>query len=322
MGKKIYYTYNPETDNFEREYPTVKSRLAFWGKILLLACLIASALYVLAFYILDTPTEENLKAENSRLKTQYGMLSKRLDNSLLVMDRLQDRDENLYRVMLQIDPMTQSQRLSGLDTKKRSQDITKLSDLRLIEELSGKMDLIERQIYAQVQSMDQLQNALTHQKDKLAHIPGVLPINISEYTMSSGYGYRVDPIYGSSKFHEGLDFSAATGSDVFATADGRVELARRQAAYGNCVDIDHGYNYMTRYAHLSEILVKEGEEVKRGQLIGRVGSTGKSTGPHLHYEVRFKGEPQNPVNYYFLDVTPDEYAQMIQAAEDAGNVMD
>ena len=140
--------------------------------------------------------------------------------------------------------------------------------------------------------------------------------------MSSGYGYRRDPIYGTAKFHEGLDFAAATGTPVFAPADAVVEVADRKDSYGNCIDLNHGYNYTTRYAHLSQILVKPGQKVKRGEMIGKVGSTGKSTGSHLHYEVRFKGEPQNPVNYYFMDLTPQQYIDMIQLAENSGHVMD
>lgn len=149
-----------------------------------------------------------------------------------------------------------------------------------------------------------------------------MPISISDYTMSSGYGIRRDPIYGSSKFHAGLDFAAQTGTPVYATADGEVTVADRRSSYGNCIDISHGYNYLTRYAHLSKIMVKAGQSVKRGEVIGLVGSTGKSTGPHLHYEVRFKDEPQNPVNYYFMDLTPEQYAEMVQLAENAGHVMD
>lgn len=145
---------------------------------------------------------------------------------------------------------------------------------------------------------------------------------MKNYTMSSGYGYRRDPVYGTTKFHSGLDFAAVTGTPVYATGDGVVEYAERRSGYGNCIDISHGYNYTTRYAHLSEILVSSGQEVKRGDLIGKVGSTGKSTGPHLHYEVRFKDEPQNPVNYYFMDLTPEQYAEMIREAENAGHVMD
>lgn len=297
-------------------------RLASWLRHGLSGVVIGVALFLIVFYFFDSPTEENLRIENSQLRTQLGILNRRLDNSLKIMEHIQDRDDNFYRVMMQMDPMSRSQRLAGLDNENRYKELRRLNDADLVTKLTQSMDLFERQLFSQVQSFDQLRLTLGQQKDKLAHIPSVLPINVKDYTMSSGYGYRRDPIYGSTKFHEGLDFAASTGTPVFATADGTVEIARRQAGYGNCIDLNHGFNYLSRYAHLSQILVKEGENVKRGQLIGRVGSTGKSTGPHLHYEVRFKDEPQNPVNYYFMDLTPEEYADMIQLAENAGHVMD
>jgi murein DD-endopeptidase MepM/ murein hydrolase activator NlpD len=287
-----------------------------------MAVVLAAVLFFVVFYCFDSPTEENLRAENAELKAQYGILNRRLDNTLKVMDRIKDRDDNFYRVMMQMDPMSPLQRHSGLDNEARYRELQQLSDAGLVTYLTQRMDLLERQLFAQVQSFDQLRDAVGKQKDKLSHIPSVLPIKVEDYTMSSGYGYRRDPIYGSSKFHEGLDFSASIGTPVYATADGEITVAKREAGYGNCIDIDHGYNYLTRYAHLSEILVKEGSQVKRGQMIGKVGSTGKSTGPHLHYEVRFKGEAQNPVNYYFMDLTPEEYVEMIQMADNAGHVMD
>ncbi|MFG6425197.1 M23 family metallopeptidase [Muribaculaceae bacterium Isolate-037 (Harlan)] len=297
-------------------------RLASWGRLWSMAVVLAAVLFFVVFYCFDSPTEENLRAENAELKAQYGILNRRLDNTLKVMDRIKDRDDNFYRVMMQMDPMSPLQRHSGLDNEARYRELQQLSDAGLVTYLTQRMDLLERQLFAQVQSFDQLRDAVGKQKDKLSHIPSVLPIKVEDYTMSSGYGYRRDPIYGSSKFHEGLDFSASIGTPVYATADGEITVAKREAGYGNCIDIDHGYNYLTRYAHLSEILVKEGSQVKRGQMIGKVGSTGKSTGPHLHYEVRFKGEAQNPVNYYFMDLTPEEYVEMIQMADNAGHVMD
>lgn len=322
LARNIFYKYNPETDNFERFFPTMKERLYSWGKISLAALVIAAIFIILFNYIIATPTEKNLRAENKRLKSQYGVLSAQLDNMLSVMEKMEERDDNFYRVMMQLDPVSDSQRLSGLDNRSASTSLSRLSDSRLVEELSQRMNLLEKRIYSQLQSFDLLTESLNNQQDRLAHIPSVIPINIADYTMSSGYGYRVDPIYGSSKFHEGLDFAASKGTDVFATGDGVVTVARREGGYGNVIDIDHGYNYLTRYAHLSEILVRPGEEVKRGQLIGKVGSTGKSTGPHLHYEVRYKDVPQNPVNYYFMDLSPEEYYEMIQIAENAGHVMD
>lgn len=322
MSKNIYYRYNPETDNFERVYPSFRMRLASWGKTWFIATLIAVFLFFIVFYCFDSPTEENLRNENSRLRAQYGILSRRLDNSLKVLEEVQDRDDNFYRVMMQMDPMSRSQRYAGLDNETRYKELQKLDDSGLVTKVAQGMDMFERQLFAQVQSFDQLRVILGNQKDKLDHIPSVLPLKMSDYTMSSGYGYRRDPIYGSVKFHEGLDFASTTGTPVFATADGTVSVAQRQSGYGNCVDIDHGFNYLSRYAHLSVIGVKEGVKVKRGQIIGRVGSTGKSTGPHLHYEVRFKGEAQNPVHYYFMDLTPEEYSEMIRMADNAGHVMD
>lgn len=281
-----------------------------------------AVLYVLAFYLFGTPTEDSLRRENAMLKSQYNVLNRRLDNSLKIMGDIQNRDDNFYRVMMQMEPMSRSQRFAGLDNEKRYREIQKLPDAGLVKLLTQRLDLFDRQLYAQSISFDQLRIEAGRQKEKIARIPSIIPIDIKDYTMSSGYGYRRDPVYGSTKFHAGLDFAAKTGTPVYATGDGTVEVAERKSGYGNCIDISHGYNYLTRYAHLSEILVAPGQEVKRGDLIGKVGSTGKSTGPHLHYEVRFKDEPQNPVNYYFMDVSPEQYAEMVREAENAGHVMD
>lgn len=322
MSKKIYYRYNPETDNYERVYPSLRSRLGSMGRQLGVGILIGVALFFIVFYVFSSPTEANLRRENNRLKAQYNMLSRRLENSLRVMENIQSRDDNFYRVMMQMDPLSRGQRFAGLDNEARYKEIKGLDDSELITRLLKQMDLLDRQLYAQSLSFDQLRHLASTQQDKINHIPAVLPINVKDYTMSSGYGYRRDPVFGSSRFHSGLDFAAKQGTDVFATADGTVSVASRKSGYGNCVDIEHGYNYLTRYAHLSRITVAPGQTVKRGEKIGEVGSTGKSTGPHLHYEVRFKDEPQNPVNYYFLDVSPEDYERMIQLAENSGHVMD
>ncbi len=320
--KQVFYRYNPDTDNFERHYPTFKTRLVSLSKYILVGGVFGIGLYLLLFYAFDAPTERNLKEENSKLKSQYAILEKRLDNSIKVMEDIRNRDDNFYRVMMQMDPLSSAERYSGLENDAKYDNLGQLNDAELVNRMNRSMDLLEHQIYSQSVSFDQLREAAGEQKQKIARIPSVLPINMKDYTMSSGYGYRRDPIYGTAKFHEGLDFAAATGTPVFATADAVVEVAERKSNYGNCIDLDHGYNYMTRYAHLSQILVKPGQHVKRGEMIGKVGSTGKSTGSHLHYEVRFKGEPQNPVNYYFMDLSPKEYADMIQLAENSGHVMD
>lgn len=322
MGKKAYYIYNPTTDNFERVYPSIKDRLKKVSVVMLLASIIGVGLFTIVYFGFADRTEAELREENARLRTQYNVLERRVDASMQVMEHIRNRDDNFYRVMMQMDPMSFSRRYAGFDYEKSYSRHRSMSDAALIGDLTQMVDLLDRQIYSQSQSFDQLRELAQDQKAKMEHIPGVIPIHIKDYTMSSGYGVRRDPVYGTRKFHEGLDFAAPPGTPVYATADGFVEIAERKGGYGMCIDITHGYNYMTRYAHLSEILVTKGQNVKRGEMIGKVGSTGKSTGPHLHYEVRFKEEPQNPVNYYFLDLTPDQYAEMIRLAEDAGHVMD
>ena len=322
MSNRATYRYNPETDNFERIYPSLKSRLIRLAAFLVCSIVFGGGLFFLIFIVFGTPDEASLRKENSELKTRYNVLNRRLDNSLKIMNDIQNRDDNFYRVMMQMEPMSRSQRFAGLDNEKRYKDLRELFDNGLVKLLTQRLDLFDRQLYAQSVSFDQLREEAGKQKDKLSHIPSIIPIDVKDYTMSSGYGYRRDPVYGTTKFHAGLDFAAKSGTPVFATGDGQVEVADRRSGYGNCIDISHGYNYITRYAHLSEILVAPGQQVRRGDLIGRVGSTGKSTGPHLHYEVRFKDEPQNPVNYYFMDLTPEQYAEMVREAENAGHVMD
>lgn len=320
MKNKKFYIYNPDTDNFERHYPSIKDRMVSICWILITGLILAAGFYLIFFYFFETPTVENLSTENRELRQQYNILEKRMDGSLRMLKEIQNRDSNLYRVLLQMDPekieMGPNNPLSG-DIAMR-----KMNDSRLVIRLHSKLDTLDYNLLNQAVSFNKIRDVAMHNQDRLDHTPSVLPINIKDYTMSSGYGIRIDPVYKSHKFHAGLDFAADMGTQVFATADGIVSFADIKSGYGNCIDINHGYNYVTRYAHLSKILVKPGSEVKRGELIGLVGSTGKSTGPHLHYEVHFKDKPQNPINYYFMDLTPEEYNEMIEIAENAGHVMD
>lgn len=322
MAKRVHYIYNPSTDNFERYYPTVKSKLLSVGRYLLWGVILATIFVWILYLYFGVNNNAYIINENRRLKQQVKMLDSRVNEALAILGDIRDRDDNFYRVMLQMDPMSVSLRYAGLQRKQRFMQYQGLSNADLMIQLNRNIDLLDRQLYAQSLSFDELRNQALSQRDKIDHVPGVLPINIEDYTMSSGYGYRVDPVYGGTRFHEGLDFAAPAGTPVYATAAGIVKLAGLNGGYGNCVEIDHGYNYLTRFGHLSKIDVREGATVRRGDKIGEVGSTGKSTGPHLHYEVRFKKQPMNPVNYYFLDITPEQYRDMINTAANAGNMMD
>lgn len=322
MAKRKLYIYNPDSDNFERYYPTVGQKMRHALAFTATAAVAGLGFYMLMTLVLGSPTVRNLKHENQRLKAQYGVLQRRLDVATAVMNDISARDDNFYRVMMQMDPVSNGQRFAGLDNDSRYKELRRMGDASLALALSRGMDLLERQIYTQSQSFDQLKEAAQTQRDKLDHVPGIIPVKTHEYTLASGFGYRRDPVYGRTKLHEGLDFAAPLGTPVYATADGRVSSAGRRSGMGNSIEIDHGYNYATIYSNLGRMAVNTGQEVKRGQLIGHMGSTGRSAAPHLHYEVRYKDVPQNPVNYFYLDLTPERYRRMLEIADNAGHVMD
>lgn len=323
MSRKVYYRYNELTESYERVFPSQRER--WWAMLTNLfegLGLIALLLLVL-YFSLDFPREEKLKEENRNLRLQLEDLNHRLDASIDVMDAIAKRDNNFYRVMLQADPISDARRYAGLENASSFATLNSLDDASLVTNANEKMIMLERQLYSQIQSFDTLRAIAGEQQERIRHIPSIQPVASSDLKMmASGYGYRVDPVYGTKKFHEGMDFSASPGTQVFATGDGVVKKAGWDSGYGQSIDIDHGYDYLTRYSHLSKIYVKPGQEIKRGDLIGLVGSTGKSTGPHLHYEVRYKNVPQNPVNYYFQDLTPEQYVEMVAYAENASHVMD
>lgn len=321
-SRQTFYIYNPATDNFERVYPTLKSKVLKLGRFLLMSAIFGAIFFCIAYYGFIDNSEEELRNENILLRSQYNVLESRVDASLKVMERIKERDDNFYRVMMQMDPMSISRRFAGFDYEKNYRGLKKMSDKALVGQLTQMVDMLDHELYSQIQSFDQLREAAASRQTQVDHIPGSLPISMANSTLAGGYGIRRDPLSGQRKFHPGLDFSAPEGTPVYATADGVVEVSERRGVYGNLVEIDHGYNYMTRFAHLSEMEVSKGDKVRRGDLLGYVGSTGTSTGSHLHYEVRLKDQPQNPVNYFFLDLTPPQYSEMSRQAEDAANVMD
>lgn len=319
MSKKVYYRYNEKTRGYERVYPSRRSRWLATVGHMLLSLLLGAGVFMIFDDVIDLPKERMLRAENRQLKEDLELLNARMDRAQAVMNDLADRDNNFYRVMMQADRISNAKRYAGLERS----SLRSLSDNSLASTLNEKMNLLEREIVVQSQSFDELRRLALTRADRLAHIPAIQPVSEANLKqMASGYGNRVDPIYGTVKMHEGMDFACDIGTPVYATGDGTVTAAGWHSGYGNRIDINHGFGYTTRYAHLSKISVRTGQEVKRGDLIGYSGNTGKSTGPHLHYEVRLKDVPQNPVNYYFYDLTPAEYAAMIEHAENAGHVMD
>lgn len=322
LKRRKLYIYNPETDNFERFYPTFKDRFKYLTILLLFSVLIGLGIFFYIFFGTDkAPTEENLRTQNALLRNHYKQLDKRVSETLSVMEEIEKRGDNFYRIILQLD----SGDFSSSELHRSQLYLPVLSsydDSRLILSISEKLDIIENQIALQSEKYKEIKDISVKFKERIRHIPAILPINSKDYTISSGFGVRMDPLLEIEKFHEGLDLAAPYGTGVYATADGQVKFAGQKNDFGDCIEISHGNAYTTLYAHLSSLNVVEGQEVKRGELIGLVGSSGKSTGPHLHYEVHVDGEPRDPVNYYFLDVTPSQYDEIVKYAERAGHTMD
>ncbi|MBR5804378.1 MAG: M23 family metallopeptidase [Bacteroidaceae bacterium] len=321
--RKVYYIYNSKTRTYDRIYPTRRQlffsvvRRFFYGVGIL--SVVLGGIYL----FLGTPSENALRIENSELGAHYELLSHRLDEALDVLEDLQQRDDNLYRVILQAEPISPHIRKSGQGDISRYEHLEEMANADMIIENMQKLDYLRRQLYIQSKSYDEIIALCKQNDERLQCIPAIQPVSNKDlkYT-ASGYGRRIDPIYKTAKFHYGMDFSANTGTPVYATGDGTITSSGWESGYGLTVEIDHGFGYQTRYAHLSKASVKRGQKVKRGETIGLVGSTGKSTGPHLHYEVVNKGQKVNPINYYFMDLTEDEYDQMIQMSSNQGKVYD
>jgi Membrane proteins related to metalloendopeptidases len=265
----------------------------------------------------------HLQQENSALLTQYTILSRRLDEAMDVMSDIQQRDDNLYRVLLMADPVSDKIRSAGYGGTNRYEALESLDDAGLVVNVTQKMDMLTKQLYLQSESFNQVVGFFKNHEDMLNHLPAIQPISNNDLKhTASGYGSRIDPVYGTVRFHFGMDFTCDIGTPVFATADGTVVSTDWEQGYGMTVEIDHGYGYRTRYCHLSSYRSRVGQKVKRGELIALSGSTGKSTGPHVHYEVVQRGQKVNPVNYYFMDLDAEHYEQIVRLAENHGRMLD
>ncbi|MFI3240556.1 MAG: M23 family metallopeptidase [Bacteroidales bacterium] len=323
MSKKKYYKYNEETSEYELVSTSPMRKMWIFTRHLLVGIVIGVGLFLGVDYFMDFPQERLIKQKLEVLDGQYKILESRLESSIDVMEDIRERDDNFYRVMLQADRIPSEQIYAGLDNSMRYSELISLPESGLLIGLTKNIDMLERLIYTQIKSYDELVDLAKEQDDRLDHIPSIQPVPEKWLKrMASGYGYRWDPIYNVRRMHEGMDFAADKGTPVFATGNGTVIKAGWNGGFGRLVVIDHGYNYKTKYAHLNSIDVKVGQKVMRGDKIGEVGSSGKSTGPHLHYEVHLKDRPQNPVHYYFRDLTPEAYNELIERAENAGYMMD
>jgi len=324
MAKQKRYIFNQLTQSFEA-LETSNSRKVMRFILVFFGFLGAAFLFaILLFTFFRSPKEMMQARELEYMKLQYEILNDRLDNMEILLSDMEQRDNNLYRVMFEADPITRATRRSGFSDPNRYDNLLGYVNSSQVVSAARKLDVISSQLYHQSVSYDELFEMARNKSDMLAHIPAIVPLKLTELKyVSSNYGYRPDPIYKVNRFHSGMDFSAPKGTEVYATGDGVVaELDKSLWGYGNMVIIEHGYGYETRYAHLQKALVRKGQKVKRGQLIGFVGNSGKTTGVHLHYEVRKNDVPVDPINFFYNDLTPDEYEQILEQSTVPIQIMD
>ena len=323
MSAKKKYKINPETLAMEQ----VEHGFRYWVRqtgIYILAGIVIGVLFLYLFLtFFPSPREKQLLRERASLESQLEVLNSQVDQMQVVMTDLQQRDDNLYRVLFGAEPIPLSVRQGAQRKIDYYEQLAQMTNSELAADLALKVDLLEKEIYVQAKSYDEVAQMAKEQEIRMENIPAIQPVmNKDLKRVASGYGMRIDPVYHVRKFHQGMDFTAPTGTEVFATGNAKVDFAGWKQGYGNTVILDHGYGYKTLYAHLYKTLVRKGQKVRRSDIIALVGNTGKSTGPHLHYEVRLNNKPVDPRNYYFYDLSPEEYDQMIQLSNNFGQMLD
>ncbi len=315
-NKKDKYVFNPKTLSFDKFKEPFLSRLGRAVLFLLATFIFALAIVMLVFYFFGSPKERRQAREIEYLRLQYQILDDKLDEMQTVMDELQDRDNNVYRAIFEAEPVPTEVRKSGYSNKNRYDALFGYENSELVFKVATKFDVIASQLYHQSKSYDEVFAMARNKAEMLSCIPAIIPVKESDIRQISSYfGYRTDPIYKVTKYHSGIDFASFIGAEVYASGDGEVvKVESNYWGYGNMITIDHGYGYKTRYAHLSKFAVTSGQKVKRGQLIGYVGTTGKSTGPHLHYEVLKNDVNVDPIHFFFNDLTPEQYEEILAKA--------
>lgn len=322
--KKIKYHFNPSNLRYEKIEMT-------WGRILLKAfgflsatAVAAAFIVFLTFQFIDSPKEKQLKRSNAQMEINYEQLNERIAFLEDVLTGLQTRDEDIYRTIFEADPIPESIREAGFGGGNRYRLLENMNNSDLVIETTKRVDQFSKQLYIQSKSYDEIIDLLKNKEDMLASIPAIQPIHNKELKrLASGFGHRIHPIYKTRKMHWGLDFSAPTNTPIYATGKGKVvEVSYSKRGYGHHVIIDHGFGYKTLYAHMNTIDVKKGQWVNRADVIGTVGNTGTSTAPHLHYEVFKNGKKINPINFFYNDLSPDEYDKIVEIASSSNQSFD
>jgi murein DD-endopeptidase MepM/ murein hydrolase activator NlpD len=315
---RIKYYYDTESCRYERI--KVSTWDIIWNSLgfLTLALIMAAGIVFVHIEYFESPEEALLRKENEELRLYYDLISQEMTTANSMLANLQERDDNVYRVIFGVESIPEEIRSAGTGGSNRYRNLVDkgLKREKLIIDNFKKIDKLKKQMYIQTKSYDDIVEMAKDKELLLAAIPAIQPVSNNELRrLSSGFGIRIDPILKVKRPHRGVDFSLPKGSPVYATGDGVIKMVRSSfSGYGKKIEVDHGFGYKTKYAHLNEFLVKQGQKVKRGEIIAYSGNTGKSTAPHLHYEVHINNKAVNPVHYFYRDLDSDEYEEILRLA--------
>jgi murein DD-endopeptidase MepM/ murein hydrolase activator NlpD len=322
--KKIKYYYNTHTLRYEKLVTPLRVKLLRVFGFIATAFVTAALISYFAFQFVGSPNEKFLRLQNQGLKEDLQDLSDSVVQIQLKMSELEKRDNTVYRSIFEATPLPDSARANFLEKQKEIAKVESMSNNELVNSIDDALMNLKNRIAAQNNSYKQISNLINNKEKLLMATPAIQPVSNKDLDrIASGFGYRIDPIYKTVKYHAGLDFTAPQGTPIYATADGVVTTAGfSDGGYGNHVVINHGYGYETLYGHMFRVKARVGQHVKRGDLIGYVGSTGKSTGPHCHYEVHKNGQKLDPVYFFYNDLSPQQFDLILKRASASNQSFD
>lgn len=317
MKKHHTYKFNPHTLSYEKVITSFSDKLKKISFSVAFGLVLGVVLLVVGLHVFDSPKERKLKRELVMMERQMGNIKERVKRDEAVLADLENRDNSIYRTLLEAEPIDSEERLSGIKGQQYS-DLEGYDCSDLVIETSKSLDNLTKRLYVQSKSFDEVYQMASTKKERQEHIPAIMPLKKNQCKLISGFGTRYHPILHYRRAHTGVDLSAPKGTPIYATGDGVVEVAGRGDAslsgYGIAVLINHGFGYKTLYGHMNDVKVRHGQKVKRGELLGHVGSSGLASGPHCHYEVWLNNKKVNPIYYFYNDLTPQEYEQVIEIA--------
>lgn len=314
--KKIKYFYNTNTLRYEKLVTPLRVKLLRIFSFLAAVSVAGFLFMQVSYRYFPSANEKKLLNENDRLKDNYSILSEELTKMNRELHEIEKRDNQVYRSIFEASPIPDSARAKMIEKQAEEKLIASLTEDELNTTIISQINTLRNRLYAQTTSFSAIETMVKNKEALLSATPAIQPVSNKDLSrMASGFGYRIDPVYKTTKMHAGLDFAAPQGTPIYATADGVVQTSGNTGnGYGNHVVINHGYNYETLYGHMVRVKARAGQKVRRGEVIGWVGSTGKSTGPHLHYEVHKNGNAIDPIYFFYNDLTPEQFDRMLKIA--------